>query len=111
MFRPLLAAFLALCLSPTARAASVADVQAPLDQFIELQNIGGQSVRLAIHDEGQTSIRVVIGYARPVVFEKAKGIDPGTDETMIYSNEKSRVYYVASPSGKIGYCLLRVRSD
>jgi hypothetical protein len=110
MFRPLLAVISFLFLS-SALAGAPFDLPVQLDQFVELQNVGGESIRLAIHDDGPTSIRVAIAYARPVSFDKARGIDPGSDETLIYSNSKARVYYVTSPSGKVGYCLLRIRSE
>ncbi|MEY2484029.1 MAG: hypothetical protein QOK24_2557 [Verrucomicrobiota bacterium] len=110
MFRPLLSIILLFLLS-SAFAAVPFDLPVQLDQFVELQNFGGESVRLAIHDDGPTSIRVAIGYARPVSFDKARGIDPGTDETLIYSNSRAHLYYVTSPSGKVGYCLLRIRSE
>lgn len=110
MFRPLLAVISFLFLS-SAHAGAPFDLPVQLDQFVELQNVGGEAIRLAIHDDGPTSIRVAIGYARPVSFDKARGIDPGSDETLIYANSKARVYYVTSPSGKVGYCLLRIRSE
>jgi hypothetical protein len=110
MFRPLLALFL-FCFLSRALAGVTSDLQVQLDQFVELQNVGGESVRLAIHDDGPTSFRVAIRYARPVSYDKARGIDPGTDETLIYSNSRARVYYVTTPSGKVGYCLLRIRTE
>jgi len=43
-----------------------------------------EDVQMAIHDEGRDRIQVKIGRARPVRFQKHRGIETEDTETLIY---------------------------
>lgn len=84
----------------------------PLDQFTIVRNVGGLDVTVKIHDHDITTIDVWTGYGGPLQMTKQKGITgTGTDETLIYSNGRARLYYVWEISGKLNHCLLRVRDE
>jgi hypothetical protein len=81
----------------------------PLDQW-QIVNVGGEAVRVKIHDNDVTSFDVWINYDFRREVKKEKGIThSGTDETLIYSNGRASLYYVWEISGRINHCLLRVR--
>jgi hypothetical protein len=81
----------------------------PFDQW-QIANVGGESVRVKIHDNDVTSFDVWIKYDVRREVKKQKGIThSGTDETLIYSNGRASLYYVWEISGRINHCLLRVR--
>jgi hypothetical protein len=92
-------------------ASSTADITLKLDTFTFLPNVGGRPLRLAVHDDGLKSIRVVFGYDPPVEFPKASGFDKdGSNETLIYIYKNARLYYVNTISG-VGECLIRLKTD
>jgi hypothetical protein len=84
----------------------------PLEQFTIVHDVGGSDVTVKIHDHDITTFDVWMEYAGPVRLTKKKGITGSrADETLIYQNGKARLYYVWEISGKLNYCLLRVRDD
>jgi len=88
------------------------DVIAPYDQFTLVPNLGGSDVVVKIHDADVASIDVWINYSRPVRITKQKGISGSrTDETLIYSTGRAKLYYVWEISGTLNHCLLRVRDE
>jgi hypothetical protein len=94
----------------SASAGTLADYTVPLDRF-SVFSIGGSQVRVAVHDDGPREIRVRFDYSNPVIFTKRDGFDPSETETLIYQRNKSRLYYVNVISDRIGYCVLRIKSD
>jgi hypothetical protein len=85
------------------------DEHVPLDQW-QVVDVGGEPVRLKIHDNDVTSFDVWIsgGWRRQV--PKAHGITHSrTDEVPIYSNGRATLYYVWEISGRLNHCMLRVR--
>jgi hypothetical protein len=87
------------------------DEHVPLDQW-QVVNVGGESVRVKIHDNDVTSFDVWINGQWRHEVPKAHGITHSrTDETLIYSNGRSALYYVWEISGKLNHCLLRVRDS
>jgi len=87
------------------------DLTVPLDTFVVIPNIARPDVQIAIHDDGRDDIRVRVGRARPVRFEKHRGIETEDTETLIYSGAKGRVYYVNTIPDHAGDCVLRVKKD
>lgn len=84
----------------------------PLDQSSVVPNVGGSDVTVKIHDNDVTSFDVWINGDRRRQVRKQKGItNSRTDETLIYSNSRARLYYVWEISGKPNGCLLRVRDE
>lgn len=93
------------------RKAAGSDVVIPLDQFTDI-HAGGMSVSVNVHDNDVSSFDVWINGSRRRDVKKNKGItQSGTDETLIYSNGRARLYYVWEISGRLNHCLLRVRDD
>jgi hypothetical protein len=93
------------------KAAGI-DVIAPLEQWFVLQNVGGSDVNLRIHDNDVTSFDIWVNGSLRREVPKQKGISGSrTDETLIYSNGRSKLYYVWEISGTLNHCLLRVRED
>jgi len=85
------------------------DQHVPFDQW-QIVNVGGEVLRVKIHDNDVTSFDVWIDYGPRREVNKEKGIThSGTDETLIYSNGRAALYYVWEISGKLNHCLLRVR--
>jgi hypothetical protein len=87
------------------------DRHVPLDQFSYIQMNGG-GVWVKIHDNDVTNFNVWVngGFLREV--PKEKGMTHSrTDETLIYGNGRSSLYYVWQISGKLDHCLLRVRDN
>ena len=91
--------------------AAGTDMTVPLDTFVVIPNIGRADVQIAIHDDGRDEIQVKIGRARPMRFEKHRGIETEDTETLIYSGAKGRVYYVNTIADHAGNCVLRVKRD
>jgi hypothetical protein len=92
-------------------ASSTSDITLKLDTFTSLPSVGGHPLRLAIHDDGMKSIRVVFGYDPPVEFPKASGFDKdGSNETLIYTYKNARLYYVNTICAS-GECLVRLKTD
>ena len=91
--------------------AAGTDMTAPLDTFVVIPNIGRPDVQIAIHDNGRDDIQARVGRARPVRFEKHRGIETEDTETLIYSGAKGRVYYVNTIADHAGNCVLRVKRD
>lgn len=68
------------------------------------------SVRVRVRDNDVTSFDIWINGARYRDVQKRKGIThSGNDETFVYSNGRADLFYVWEISGRINYCLLRVR--
>lgn len=85
------------------------DEHVPLDQS-QIVIVGGEPVRVKIHDNDVTSFDVWINGACRRQVPKAKGVTHSrTDETLIYSNGRAALYYVWEISGRLNHCLLRVR--
>jgi hypothetical protein len=81
----------------------------PLDQW-QIVDVGGEAVRVKIHDNDVTTFDVWINGEWRRQVPKEKGITgSGTDETLIYRNGRAALYYVWEISGKINHCLLRIR--
>jgi hypothetical protein len=81
----------------------------PLDRDIFIPDVG---VTVKIHDNDATSFDVWINGSRRREVTKRKGISGSrTDETLIYEYGRARLYYVWEISGKLNYCLLRVRDE
>ena len=94
------------------RKAAGQDIIFPLEQDSVIQNVGGSAVALRIHDIDVTSFDICVNGAWRRDVAKEKGISGSrTDETLIYSNGRARLYYVWEISGKLSHCLLRVRED
>lgn len=92
------------------RKALGRDVVVLLDQFTVVHDVGESSVTLKIHDEDVATLDVWINSSFPVRLSKQKGITgSGTDETLIYTNSRARLYYVWEISGRLNHCRLRVR--
>ena len=88
------------------------DVEVLLDQFTVVHEVGGESLRLKIHDEDVATLDVWLKHQSPVRLSKQKGITgSGTDETLIYNNSRARLYYVWEISGRLNHCRLRVRDN
>ena len=84
----------------------------PLDQPSVVPNVGGSNVTVKIHNNDVTSFDVWINGDRRRRVTKQKGITGSrTDETLLYSNERARLYYVWEISGELNHCLLRVRDE
>ena len=84
----------------------------PLDQPSIVRNVGGADVTVKIHDNDVTSLDAWINGNRRRQVTKGKGISGSrTDETLLYSNGRARLYYVSEISGKPNHCLLRVRDE
>jgi hypothetical protein len=87
------------------------DLIIPLDQQT-IVNIGGVSVTVKIHDNDVTSFDFWINGSWHREVPKRKGITQSrTDETLIYTSGRARLYYVWELSGKLNHCRLRVRED
>ena len=87
------------------------DTHLPLDQWCTV-DVGGQSVSVKIHDNDTTSFELWINGAHYREVKKQKGITGSrTDETLIYNNGRTALYYVWEISGRIDHCLLRVRDS
>ncbi len=83
----------------------------PLDTYCSVP-IGASSISVKIHDNDVTSIDVWINGSWRHELKKEKGISgSGTDETLIYTSGRSRVYYVWELSGELNHCLLRVHEN
>ena len=94
-----------------AEKANGTDHRVPLDQDHFVQMSGG-GVWVWIHDNDVTSfdVRVNGGFRKDV--PKQKGMTHSrTDETLIYSDGHSSLYYVWQISGELNHCLLRVREN
>jgi hypothetical protein len=91
--------------------AAEVDYHIPLDQnYYVNMNGGGVSVR--IHDNDVTSFDVWVDGMHHREVPKQKGITHSrTDETLIYNNGRSSLYYVWEISGELNHCLLRVRDN
>ena len=73
-------------------------------------NGGGVTVR--IHDNDVTSFDVSVNGGFRQEVPKQKGLTHSrTDETLIYRNGHSSLYYVWQISGELNHCLLRVRES
>lgn len=84
----------------------------PFDQSSIVPNVGGSDVTVKIHDNDATTFDVWIDGTRRRRVAKRKGTSGSlTDETLIYSNSRARLYYVNESSGKPNHCLLRVRDE
>jgi hypothetical protein len=87
------------------------DEHVPLDQW-QVVDVGGEPVRLKVHDNDVTSFDVWINGQWRRQVPKAHGITHSrTDEVPIYRNGRATLYYVWEISGRINDCLLRVRED
>lgn len=92
------------------RKAAGRDVIIPLGEFRVVHNVGGMDVNVKILDNDVTSFDVWIDgrWQREVL--KQKGLTGSrTDETLIYTNGRARLYYVWEISGRLNHCRLRVR--
>ena len=87
------------------------DIILPLDRDMVV-TVGGVGVRVKIHDNDVTTFDVWINGQWLRAVPKQKGVShSGTDETLLYDNDRARLYYVWEPSGKLNHCLLRVRDN
>lgn len=87
------------------------DVIAQLDMPIAVE-VGGSRVSVQIHDDDTNSFDVWLNGVHQRQMMKQKGIShSGTDETLLYSNGRARLYYVWEISGRLDSCLLRVREE
>jgi hypothetical protein len=87
------------------------NVLVPFDQPTVV-DVGKSSVTVKVHDNDVTSFDVWVdgNWHRGVV--KQKGISGSrTDETLIYSNARTSLYYVWEISGELNHCILRVRDE
>ncbi len=92
-----------------AQKAAGTDYQVPLEEnyYIPMPRPG---LWLKVHDNDVTSFDIWINGARYRDVPKRKGIThSGNDETFVYSNGRADLFYVWEISGRINYCLLRVR--
>jgi hypothetical protein len=86
-------------------------VIAPLDTST-IVDVGRSRVSVKIHDNDVTSFDVCVNGSWRRQVAKQKGIsNSGTDETLLYSNGRARLYYVWEISGRLNSCLLRVREE
>lgn len=87
------------------------DLIIPLDQQT-IVNVGGISVSVKIHDNDVTSFDIWLNGRWHREVPKQKGITKSrTDETLIYTSGRARLYYVWELSGKLNHCRLRLRED
>jgi hypothetical protein len=85
------------------------DEHVPLDEW-QIVDVGGEAVRVKIHDNDVTSFDVWINGQWRHEVPKVHGITHSrTDEVPIYSNRRATLYYVWEISGHLNHCLLRVR--
>ncbi len=95
--------------TPAPPIVAFRDVIVPWNLHTVVHGVGGQSLALRIRDTNITTIDVWIGGVRRS-YTKQKGITgSGTDETLVYTNGKTRLYYVWEISGKLNHCILRIR--
>jgi hypothetical protein len=94
-----------------ASRAAGRNILLPLDETKAVQ-VDGSSVNVKVHDNDVVSFDVWINGAWRRNMKKERGISgSGTDEALIYSSGRARLYYVWEISGKLNYCLLRVRGE
>lgn len=91
------------------KRAAGRDFVTPLDKDVPI-NVGGWSVTVRIHDTGIASFNVWVDGSFPRKMVKEHGLShSGADETLIYSNGRASLYYVAEISPERNHCILRVR--
>ncbi len=91
------------------KRAAGTDTPIPLDADYPV-NVGGEVVKVKIHDNDIISIDAWINGRWYRNLKKEKGMThSGTDELPIYRNDRATLYYVWELSGKLNHCLLRVR--
>jgi hypothetical protein len=91
-------------------ATPAQDYTVQLDHFANV-TLDGSSFSVAIHDDGPKSLRVSFNHAPPILFQKRDGFAQDETETLLYSFGRSRLYYVNVISDRIGFCVLRIRSQ
>jgi hypothetical protein len=103
----------ALYLSVIATASAGAppkDFTIQLDRITQV-TLAGYTFTLAVHDDGPKAIRVSFNREQPVMFWKRDGFDQDQIETELYTHGTSKLYYVNTISDKLGFCVLRIRSE
>ena len=84
------------------------EIEVPLDQATQI-SVNGHPVRIIVHDNGGEDIFLRVNSGRPMVFQKAGGMDIRNDNlTFLFANEGGKVYFVNTPRARMNMCILRI---
>lgn len=98
-----------LCLAGVVHASTDHEQEIQLDHWTRVV-IGGSLIDVCVHDGGILNFYASVGHGSFAKFNKADGQDKDKDNiTPFYSWNGSMLFYVNTPRGAAGDCILLIR--